>query len=193
MGIREEQLGKRLRALREARGWTQGELLDAARQFLPAGEVFDRTTVSRLEHGRQWPRSGTLSALARAFGVSPGYLVGHDEPPAGPGTGPGVPMPEPELARIVARVNQLPGPIRERVALLVDNLLDMLDQLGLAHTLSESAPEALPDDLREELGFEPDEADRELASLLLRLELDDEERTELLSMIERTRKRRLSK
>ncbi len=202
MGVREEQLGKRLRALRAQRGWTQAELIEKTRPFFPAGEVGDRVTISRLEHGKQWPRPGTLHALAAAFGVSPAYLVGGDEPFAQGGMS--VPLPEPEFTRVLARINELPGPVRERIARLVDDLMDVLDEAGVIAAMrqpgvSQAAPPGLPEGARtgeaqaEEPGFELDEADRELDSLLERSALSDEEREELRSLVGRTRNRRLIK
>ncbi len=61
--------GERLRALREARGWTQEEL---GRRAGLAG----KTTVWRLEAGQHQPAWPTVLALANALGVTVGQLHG---------------------------------------------------------------------------------------------------------------------
>jgi transcriptional regulator with XRE-family HTH domain len=55
--------GRRLAALREARGWSKTEL--AKRSGL------DPSSVSRLEAGERTPESGTVDALAAALAISP--------------------------------------------------------------------------------------------------------------------------
>ena len=52
-------LGKRVRALREAAGWTQEALAGTA--------GIGRITLIRLENGRHTPKLGTLEAIARAL------------------------------------------------------------------------------------------------------------------------------
>jgi transcriptional regulator with XRE-family HTH domain len=61
-----------IRALRESKGWTQGELAEKAK--------VTRATVNRLENGH--PRSidlNVLERLARALGVAPGLLIVNDK------------------------------------------------------------------------------------------------------------------
>ena len=58
---------ERLRAIREARFMTQGEL--AAKAGLT------NATVSRLERGRRRPRLSTIRRLAEALGVPPSALA----------------------------------------------------------------------------------------------------------------------
>jgi putative transcriptional regulator len=63
----------RTRTLREAKGWTQGELAERA--------GVTRATVNRLEKGR--PKSidlDVLEKLAAALEVAPGFLIGPEEP-----------------------------------------------------------------------------------------------------------------
>jgi transcriptional regulator with XRE-family HTH domain len=55
------RIGRRVRELREERGWTQNEL--AAK----SGMVYQ--AVSRLESGKHPPNVATLERLAEAFGV----------------------------------------------------------------------------------------------------------------------------
>jgi transcriptional regulator with XRE-family HTH domain len=50
-----------LRRLRRLRGWTQGELAEAA--------GVGRATITRLERGLREPRPGTMARIARALGV----------------------------------------------------------------------------------------------------------------------------
>ena len=57
----------RLKALREAKGWSQAALATKAK--------IAREYVNRLEAGRQDPSLSTLMALAKALGVKPGRLL----------------------------------------------------------------------------------------------------------------------
>lgn len=61
------ELGRRLQALRVARGWTQGQLASAAE--------LDRTYISGVENGKQNPTLGALLKLARALEVPLERLV----------------------------------------------------------------------------------------------------------------------
>ena len=61
MDIR-KKLGKRLRALREERGWSQEEFADRA--------GLHRTYVSAVERGVRNPTLSVLERLAKALGVS---------------------------------------------------------------------------------------------------------------------------
>jgi transcriptional regulator with XRE-family HTH domain len=67
MGQTARRLGMRLKALREAKGWSQATL--AARAKIA------REYVNRLEAGRQDPSLTTLTALARALKVPVAELV----------------------------------------------------------------------------------------------------------------------
>jgi putative transcriptional regulator len=61
-------VGLRIRELREARGWTQGEL--AARAAIR------RATLSAMENGRtKGVDFATLDRVARVLEVEPGFLV----------------------------------------------------------------------------------------------------------------------
>jgi transcriptional regulator with XRE-family HTH domain len=74
-----------IRELREAKGWTQGQLAEHA--------GVTRATVNRLENGRtQSIDFDVLERRARALRVAPGVLIVDDrvaspEPPAGAGAG----------------------------------------------------------------------------------------------------------
>ena len=56
------QFGKRIRALRERRGWTQVYLA----QHSGLGSVY----ISQLEHGKKEPGLRTVKILADSFGLS---------------------------------------------------------------------------------------------------------------------------
>ena len=66
MDIR-KKFGKRLRALREDRGWSQEEFADRA--------GLHRTYVSAVERGVRNPTLSVLERLAKALGVSMTELV----------------------------------------------------------------------------------------------------------------------
>jgi len=66
MDIR-KKFGKRLRALREERGWSQEEFADRA--------GLHRTYVSAVERGVRNPTLSVLERLAKALGVSMAELV----------------------------------------------------------------------------------------------------------------------
>jgi transcriptional regulator with XRE-family HTH domain len=66
--------GARLRQVREGAGVSQVQLA--------ASSGISHEVISKLEAGRCSPRSTTVRALARALGVNPATLVGHD--PLGP-------------------------------------------------------------------------------------------------------------
>ncbi len=66
MDIR-KKFGKRLRALREERGWSQEEFADRA--------GLHRTYVSAVERGVRNPTLSVLERLAKALGVSMTELV----------------------------------------------------------------------------------------------------------------------
>ncbi len=66
MDIR-KKFGKRLRALREERGWSQEEFADRA--------GLHRTYVSAVERGVRNPTLSVLERLAKAFGITMAELV----------------------------------------------------------------------------------------------------------------------
>lgn len=63
-----ERMAKRLKALRQERGWTQSEL--AARAGV------HRSFIAKLEAGRQDPALTTLEKLAKALRVKVTTLLG---------------------------------------------------------------------------------------------------------------------
>lgn len=72
--------GARLRAAREAAGYSRGEL---ARRLHAAGTPAEVVTVYRWERGQRAPRRRHVEALADVLGVEPDWLLtGTGEPPA---------------------------------------------------------------------------------------------------------------
>ncbi len=67
-----QQIGARLRALREGRALTQGEVAERA-------GMKTTTVISRIEHGLVQPRAKTLRRLAEALGVAVEKLTGAEE------------------------------------------------------------------------------------------------------------------
>ena len=70
MGPTARQFGRRLRALREAAGKSQGDLADSAR--------LSRTDVNQLEAGKRDPSLSTLTRLARSLGVKLEAFIGAE-------------------------------------------------------------------------------------------------------------------
>jgi transcriptional regulator with XRE-family HTH domain len=60
-------LGRRLRAMRQAKGWSQAALAQRA--------TITREYVAYIEGGRSDPSVGILRKLAKALGVKPGALL----------------------------------------------------------------------------------------------------------------------
>lgn len=66
-------LGRRVRDLRTAHGWSQGELGHHT--------GLHQTSISKIELGQRATTVDELVALADAFEVSVGFLLGRDEEP----------------------------------------------------------------------------------------------------------------
>ena len=64
-------IGERIRQLREARGWTQDELAEAAEM--------NRVTVAKYERGIIEPRTKSLAKLAQAFEISADALISGEQ------------------------------------------------------------------------------------------------------------------
>lgn len=69
-------LGKRIKELREKKGYTQRALAD----LLSIGN----STLAMYEVDKREPDNDTLSKIADFFGVSTDYLLGRNTPPARP-------------------------------------------------------------------------------------------------------------
>lgn len=74
MRVDAEAVGRRVRALREAAGWNQLELAEAA--------GVSRQAVGALEAGRHLPRVDAAVGLAAALGTTVEHLLRHDPPRA---------------------------------------------------------------------------------------------------------------
>lgn len=65
--MRQAQIGRRIRAEREARGWTQEELI---RRLEKRGQTMVASTLSRIESGQiRSFHEELLAALERVFGI----------------------------------------------------------------------------------------------------------------------------
>jgi transcriptional regulator with XRE-family HTH domain len=84
------ELGRRVRAAREAHGWSQEELAET----IGVGAEM----LSRYERGVKFPSHVTLVRLARALGSSTDALLGLDR-------GYYVEAPSGDLVRVVAKLN----------------------------------------------------------------------------------------
>jgi transcriptional regulator with XRE-family HTH domain len=69
----DERFAASVKRLREARGWSQGEL---AKRMTEAGfEGFHQTTISRIEKNERPVRVGEAHGLARTFGTMVGAMI----------------------------------------------------------------------------------------------------------------------
>ena len=64
-------LGVGLYQMRLEAGWSQRDLVD---RCLAVGRALSHSQVSKIERGECYPRPGTLSALARTFGIENGNV-----------------------------------------------------------------------------------------------------------------------
>lgn len=71
----EEAFGRRVRELRSARGWTQGDL---AERMTVAGYQMHQSTVAKLENGSRPTNVGEIAALAAIFGMPIGHVFSND-------------------------------------------------------------------------------------------------------------------
>lgn len=69
-----DRFRQRLRAERERRGWSQGEL---ARRLIVLGVDCYTTTVAKVEAGTRSVRIDEIDALATVFGISVDVLIGR--------------------------------------------------------------------------------------------------------------------
>ena len=110
-------IGARIRRLRTARGWNQGQLAEAAGLTLEG--------VSRIERGATSHRIATLQAVSGALGVRAGALLGEAEPPAAEALERELAVTVPsELFAILEPVLNQPAGVRAPAARVVRALVD---------------------------------------------------------------------
>jgi len=80
--ISREELGARMREVREKHDLTQGQLIDMMRGLeLRAGRTPEefvtpkQSALSKIERGRTWPSTQVFSIFCRALKVSPEWLL----------------------------------------------------------------------------------------------------------------------
>ncbi len=107
-------LGKRLRRLREARGWTQQDLADRL--------SLDRSTVSCYEAGRRTPDIHMADKIAALFGIGVDSLLGRANEPMADGVGEGPVVYEPDPVAVAFRrmTKDLPPEDREELARVLE-------------------------------------------------------------------------
>lgn len=117
-------IGKRIKALREARGWSARALAEACTREGQRG--LSRSAIAKIEVGQRRVQADEALALARVFGIPLGGLLGEEPEPGVPAPGPervawvspaGLPAPpayavhrEAELDRLVRGLNSRNGP-----------------------------------------------------------------------------------
>ena len=72
----ERMFGVRVKDLRQARGWTQGDL---AQRLTAAGYPMHQTTVAKMEGGSRPTNVGEVAALAAIFGIPIGSVFSEVE------------------------------------------------------------------------------------------------------------------
>jgi len=145
------KIGNRIKTLRERHGWSQAQLVNEARKYIPEGKVLARETMSRIENGHRPPDLWVLSAIAQALGISPGEIIDAPEvEPSAPRLRTGEPATD--VAGLVERLELLPAGLRQdltgRLSALLDVLLTAFESIGLSENerellryLREAAPE----------------------------------------------------
>lgn len=107
-------IGERVKALRKARHWTQGQLLIQVHRHLPDGKLA-RETLSRIENGQSSVEMWIVVALAEALATSVDYLMGRSDDATTP-VASAIPVPTAEIVPLVERLNHLPGAQRSKLA-----------------------------------------------------------------------------
>ena len=115
------------------------------------GELAELTEVSpehiwKIRNGRTPNVSAVvLGRLAEALGVATDYLLGMERDESG------LPIPEPEVASLLARLNQQSPGQRVRLAEILDQILDLVDSVSGATPAAQLVRllSSLPEDRRE--------------------------------------------
>jgi len=71
------RLGRRVRDLRERRGWSQGALSEELEKW--TGVDWHQTTITKVENGHRPVRASELVALGFVFNVGPAQLLGGSD------------------------------------------------------------------------------------------------------------------
>lgn len=112
-------LGERLRKLRVSKDWSQSDL--SQRAVAHSDIEIPHETISRIENGLRFPTVPMLHALAQALETTTDYLLGLADDPGV--VVPRFPVPEADIAPLVARFNALPGTERGRISQIVGLIL----------------------------------------------------------------------
>jgi transcriptional regulator with XRE-family HTH domain len=113
----QNEIGSRVKGLREKRGWTQPELAERVRRYTEDRSVAVET-LSKLEHGHHKPAAWMIQALAHALETTSDYILGLAESPDLPAE-PRYPVPTADMALLVSRLKTLePGDRRPLLAIL---------------------------------------------------------------------------
>ncbi|MBO0802970.1 MAG: helix-turn-helix transcriptional regulator [Nocardiopsaceae bacterium] len=130
-GARDEALGRRLRALRAERGWSQGTL----REKSGVSEATIRSIESNYPHTRRHGRA-TLMALSRALDLPSDYLINYLENPPQKDVGnqPAATDAEPQqpvldviargMQEVLARINEIVVPRLDRIETQLNLLVE---------------------------------------------------------------------
>lgn len=117
-------MGARIRALRKAKNWTQGQLLIQARRHMPVGKKLARETLSRIENGQERVDLWILEACAAALNVDIGDLLRDDPVRLEILANNEVARPAPDVAELAARLSALPAARRAQAIDVINGVLD---------------------------------------------------------------------
>ncbi len=120
--------GQRVQWLRARRGWTPGQLLiqaEEAMQRRGQRRTFGRSTLYRYERDERDPETWTVIALADALQTTTDFLLMRTNDPS-PSTGGAWPVPAPDVAPLVEKLNALDPARRGSVTAALIALLDSL-------------------------------------------------------------------
>jgi transcriptional regulator with XRE-family HTH domain len=119
-------MGARIRTLRKARKWTQGQLLIQARRHIPAGKKLARETLSRIENGQERVDLWVLEACAAALDVGVDDLLRGDPAHISDLVGnEAMPVYTPDVAELAARLSDLPAARRAQAIDVMNGVLDL--------------------------------------------------------------------
>lgn len=74
-GRAQAEFARRLYKALQERGWTQSELAERAKAFLPSGRTVGRDAISKYQSGKMLPSAVTLAALAKALDMAEDELM----------------------------------------------------------------------------------------------------------------------